>query len=53
MKGQMATAKMSNYQEVDGIYFPFTMNQFGQEMTVKKITLNAAIDPKALEFKAE
>lgn len=53
MKGQMATSKMSNYQEVDGIYFPFTMNQFGQEMTVKKITLNAAIDPKALEFKAE
>lgn len=53
MKGQMATAKMSNYQEVDGIYFPFTMNQFGQEMTVKKITLNATIDPKALEFKAE
>jgi len=53
MKGQMATSKMSNYQEVDGIYFPFTMNQFGQEMTVKKITLNIAIDSKALEFKAE
>ncbi len=53
MKGQMATSKMSNYQEVDGIYFPFTMNQFGQEMTVKKITLNTTIDPKALEFKAE
>jgi hypothetical protein len=29
------------------------MNQFGQEMTVKKITLNSAIDSKALEFKAE
>jgi hypothetical protein len=49
----MATSKMSNYQEVEGIYFPFTMNQFGQEMTVKKITLNSAIDSKALEFKTE
>jgi hypothetical protein len=29
------------------------MNQFGQEMTVKKITMNVSIDPKALEFKAE
>jgi hypothetical protein len=53
MKGQMATSKMSNYQEVNGIYFPFTMNQFGQEMTVKNITLNQSIDPKALEFKSE
>jgi hypothetical protein len=49
----MATSKMSNYQEVNGIYFPFTMNQFGQEMTVKNITLNQSIDPKALEFKSE
>lgn len=53
MKGQMATSTMGNYQEVEGIYFPFTMNQFGQEMTVKKITLNSAIDPKELEFKTE
>jgi hypothetical protein len=53
MKGQMSTSKMSNYQEVEGVYFPFAMNQFGQEMTVKKITMNVSIDPKALEFKAE
>lgn len=53
MKGQMTTSKMSNYQEVDGIYFPFTLNQFGQEMTVKKIILNQPIDPKTLEFKSE
>lgn len=53
MKGQMATSSSSNYQEVDGIYFPFTMNQFGQEMTMKKVTLNPTIDPKEFEFKAE
>lgn len=53
MKGQMATSKMSNYQEVDGIYFPFTQNQFGQELTVKSIILNQPIDLKALEYKTE
>ena len=53
MKGQMAGSSSSNYQEVEGIYFPFTMNQFGQEMTMKKITLNPTIDPKEFEFKTE
>jgi outer membrane lipoprotein-sorting protein len=52
-KGQMMTSTASNYQEVEGIYYPFTLNQFGQEMTVKKITLNPTIDPKELEFKTE
>ncbi|WP_395044926.1 outer membrane lipoprotein-sorting protein [Flavobacterium sp.] len=53
MKGQMASSTAGNYQEVEGVYFPFTISQYGQEMTVKKITLNPTIDPKALEFKAE
>jgi len=53
MKGQMVGSSSSNYQEVEGIYFPFTMNQFGQEMTMKKITLNPTIDPKEFEFKTE
>ncbi len=53
MKGQMATSSSGNYQEVEGIYFPFTMNQFGQEMTMKKVTLNPSIDPKEFEFKTE
>jgi hypothetical protein len=53
MKGQMASSTSGNYQEVDGIYFPFTMNQFGQEMTIKKITLNPTIDLKEFEFKTE
>lgn len=53
MKGQMATSTAGNYQEVDGLYFPFTLNQFGQEMTVKKITLNPTVDVKEFEFKTE
>ncbi len=53
MKGQMASSTAGNYQEVEGVYFPFTISQYGQEMTVKKITLNPTIDPKELEFKAE
>jgi len=53
MKGQMSTSKFSNYQEVEGIYYPFTLSQGGQEMTMKKITLNETIDAKELEFKTE
>jgi hypothetical protein len=53
MKGKMSNSIFGNYQEVDGIYFPFTLNQFGQEMTVKKMSLNTQIDTKVLEFKSE
>lgn len=53
MKGQMSNSTFGNYQEVEGIYFPFTLNQFGQELTVKKISLNSPIDSKSLEFKSE
>lgn len=51
MKGQMSTTTMSDYQEVDGLYFPFTMNQMGQAMVVKKVTLNPSVDPSAFSFK--
>ncbi len=53
MKGQMSTSTFGNYQEVEGIYYPFTLNQFGQEMTIKKITPNPTLDPKEFEFKTE
>ena len=52
-KGQKSVSTMSDYQEVDGIYFPFAMNQGGQAMKVKKITLNPTIDPKAYAFPAQ
>lgn len=53
MKGQKALTTMSDYQEVDGIYFPFSVNQGGQPMKVKKITVNPTIDAKAFAFPAQ
>ncbi len=50
MKGQKSTSTMSDYQEVNGLFFPFSMNQGGQDMKVKKITLNPEFDEKTLEF---
>jgi hypothetical protein len=52
-KGQMSTSTMGDYQEVDGMFFPFTMNQGGQEMTVKSISINPTVDAKAFEMKVE
>jgi outer membrane lipoprotein-sorting protein len=51
MKGQMSTTTMSDYQEVEGMYFPFSMNQGGQPMKIKKVTLNPTVDPSAFTFK--
>ena len=52
-KGQMSTSTMGDYQEVDGMFFPFTMNQGGQAMTVKSISINPAVDAKSFEMKTE
>ncbi|CAM2917954.1 hypothetical protein SAMN05444143_10721 [Flavobacterium succinicans] len=52
-KGQKSISTMSDYQEVDGIYFPFAMNQGGQTMTVKKVILNPSVDAKAYAFPAQ
>ncbi len=52
-KGQMSVSTMGDYQEVDGMFFPFTMNQGGQDMTVKSMVINPTVDPKAFEMKAE
>jgi len=59
MKGQMSTNTMSDYQEVDGIYFPFSMS-FGvkgspnaQTMTISKIELNPTIEDSAFQFPEE
>jgi hypothetical protein len=43
---------MSDYQEVDGIYFPF-QSSGGQEMKVKKIILNPTVDSKIYAFPAQ
>jgi hypothetical protein len=53
MKGKKSSSTMSDYQEVDGIYFPFAMNQGGQNMKIKKISLNPTIENKAFDFPAQ
>jgi len=52
-KGQKSISTMSDYQEVDGIYFPYAMTMFGAPIKVKKITLNPVVADSAFEFKAE
>ena len=39
-KGQTMTSTMSDYQEVEGLYFPFTMSQFGAPITFDSIVVN-------------
>lgn len=58
MKGQISEAKFSDYQEVDGIYFPFSLTQGlkgqpGQGITMDKIELNPVVDVKEFDFPEE
>ena len=57
-KGQMSESKLSDYQEVDGMYFPFSMTQGlkgqpGQAITFDEIVLNPEVDPNAFKFPEE
>jgi len=52
-KGEKSIATMGDYKEVDGLYFPFAMNQGGQDLKISKITLNPTIDEKAFAFPTE
>ena len=52
-KGQKSISTMSDYQEVEGIYFAHAMTMFGSPIKVKKITLNPVVEDSAFEFKAE
>jgi hypothetical protein len=53
MKGQKSVSTMSDYQEVDGVFFPFAMNMGGQDLKVKKVTLNPIVADSAFSFPAE
>ena len=49
MKGQASQTYFSDYQEVEGLYFPFNIAQKFQgqtvfDLTVEKIELNAAVE---------
>lgn len=52
-KGQKSISTMSDYQEVDGIYFPYAMTMFGTPIKVNKVTLNPVVEDSKFEFKAE
>ena len=53
MKGQMSISTMSDYQEVEGLYLPFSMNEGGQPITFTKIELNPSVDPSVFQYKGE
>ncbi len=50
MKGQMSVTTLSDYEEVNGLYFPFSMNMGGQAITIKNIILNPEIDMAMFAF---
>jgi len=57
-KGMISETKLSDYQEVEGMYFPFSMTQGvkdggGQPITMDKIELNPTVDPSAFKFPEE
>ena len=54
-KGMIMEAKMSDYQQVEGIYMPFSLSQGvkdqpGQPLTIKSIELNVQADDSEFEF---
>lgn len=58
MKGKIQEIKMSDYQEVDGLYFPFSTSmglkgQQGQSISVTKIELNPTVSESDFSFPEE
>lgn len=54
-KGLIGQTKFSDYQEVEGLYFPFSLSQGlkdqgGQAITINKIELNPIVDDIEFEF---
>jgi len=49
-KGQIMKTPLSDYQEVDGLYFPFSTAMQGMPMNYKTIELNPEIDDKDFEL---
>ena len=57
MKGEMVATLLSDYQEVDGLYFPFSItNQTSQGnlvVNMENVVLNPKMDPTVFAFPAE
>ncbi len=57
-KGMTSEITMSDYQEVDGLYFPFSLTQGvkgqpGSPITISKIELNPTVEENAFDFPEE
>ena len=55
MKGSISQTVFSDYQEVEGIYFPFSINSKlkggeGQPVTIEKIEVNVEVDESIFKF---
>ncbi len=50
MKGQMNVSTMSDYQEVNGLYFPFALSMAGQGIQLKEVILNPEVDLAMFAF---
>lgn len=50
MKGQMGVSTFSDYQEVQGLYFPFAISMQGQGITIKEIQINPEVDVSMFSF---
>lgn len=53
MKGQKSISTMSDYQEVDGLYFPFDMGMSGQSIKITSVELNPEVDETVFLFPEE
>ena len=51
--GQNINITMSDYQEVEGLYFPFSMSQAGQPFQMSEIIINPEIDETIFEYPGE
>jgi hypothetical protein len=49
----MSTSGFSDYQEVGGLYFPFSISQGGQPIVMKEIVLNPEVDAALFAFPEE
>lgn len=50
--GQMMSIGMSDYQEVEGMYFPFAITQAGQPIEIKEVIINPEIPESLFAFPA-
>lgn len=58
MKGMIGQSKLSDYQEVNGVFIPFAQAEglkdgYSQNLTFDKVEINAVIDESLFQYKGE